>query len=52
MTLFLGGLFTGGALTYAWLVFACQRAAERFEDTLRDELQRSNAFQDEPKRSS
>jgi len=38
---FFAGILVGALGTYAYLLYACQRAAERFEEAIREELDRS-----------
>lgn len=41
MTLFLAGVLIGGALVYGFLRWSCERAYERLEQALKDEIDRS-----------
>lgn len=38
---FFAGLFVGAFGTYAFLLYQCQRAAERFRETVQDEINRA-----------
>lgn len=38
MTLFLAGFFVGSSLTYGYLRWACERAVERLQKAMQDEL--------------